>query len=190
MNKTLLCLAVSSVLVGCSSSGVKISDGSRNIQSFKENKIEFPTWYLDLPKEENTIYVSATEVSSDLQFSLDKALMSANREIAFKLKNEVSQKYKEHTTESNFSKNDTMMKSNERLSISESNHVNIVGAQKVRTEVIREGNRYRAFVLVKYSLDESNQIHMNYISKTRKEKSDKVMNEYNTELKQLKMENE
>lgn len=190
MNKTLLCAALALVLVGCSSQGPKISEGSKSITSYKENKFDLPSWYVDLPKEENVIYVSATEVSSDLQFSIDKALMTANREIAFKLKNEVSQKYKEHTTESNFSKNDAMMKSNERLSISESNHVNVVGVQKVRTEVVREGNKYRAFVLVRYGLDESNSIHMNYISKSRKEKSDKALNEYNKELKQHKAENE
>lgn len=191
MNKIMIAVACSvAVLSGCSSTGVKISDSTRSIESFKENRIEFPEWYTSIPKEDGAIYATATEVSSDLQFCIDKSLMSAKREIAFKLQNDISQKTREMSVENNFSKSENLSKMTERLVVAESNHVNLVGVQRIRSEVIREGNRYRAFVLVRYGLDESNKIHMNYIVKERKAAASKELKQYEQELKQAKVENQ
>lgn len=176
-------LMVAATLVGCSSSGVKIANGTRDIESFKEHKIEFPKWYTDIPKEENAIYATATEVSTDLQFALDKSIFSAKREIAFKLQNSINQQVKEYTTETNYSKNESTSKETQRLVIADSKNVNIVGSQTVKTEVIREGSRYRAFVLVRYGLDDSNKVHMNYVAKERRMAAKKELENYHQELK-------
>lgn len=183
MKKTLIVTSLMLALVGCSSTGPKIVTGSRDIETFKENKIEFPKWYLEVPTEENAIYATATEVSNDLQFALDKSMFSAKREIAFKLKNSINQQVKEYTTETNYSKNETTSKETQRLVIANSKDVNIVGTQTIKSDVIREGNRYRAFVLVRYGLDESNKVHMNYIVKDRRELAKQELNKFDEEIK-------
>ena len=186
MKKSLLCLCVLGV-VGCSStknSEVKIPEGSRSVMQYPVNKVEFPEWYVTMPKEENAIYASATEVSSDLQYAIDKAAMSAKREIAFKLSNDFSQKYKEYTSEINYSSKEKMARETERLVIANSLNVNLVGVQRIKSEVLREGNQYRAFMLMRYGLDESNRIHMNYIIKERKANSKKEMDKFDQEIKE------
>lgn len=185
MKKSLALFVTATVaLAGCSSSGVKIASGTRDIESFKEHKIEFPKWYTDIPKEENAIYATATEVSTDLQFALDKSIFSAKREIAFKLQNSINQQVKEYTVETNYSRNESTSKETQRLVIADSKNVNIVGSQTVKTEVIREGSRYRAFVLVRYGLDDSNKVHMNYVAKERRAVAKKELEKYHGEVKE------
>jgi len=183
MKKVLLCTAVLVSLVGCSSNPLKLSDKTHSFESYKEANFEFPDWYMNPPKEDSAIYAAATEISSDLQFSIDKSLLSAQREIAFKLSNDVNQKFKEYTTETNYSKDEQTSKQHERLTIANSQGVNLVGVQRVKTSVIREGNKYRSFVLVRYGLDESNKIHMNYIVKERRAKANKELDKFDEELK-------
>lgn len=185
MKKSILCLCVLG-MVGCSStkvSEVKIPEGSRSVAQYPVNKIELPEWYVNVPREDNAIYATATEVSSDLQYAIDKAAMSAKREIAFKLSNDFSQKYKEHTSETNYSTQERMAKETERLVIANSVSVNLVGVQRVKSEVIREGNQYRAYMLVRYGLDESNRIHMNYIIKERRANVKTEMDKFDREIK-------
>jgi len=186
MKKSILCLCVLG-MVGCSStkvSDVKIPEGSRSVSQYPVNKIELPEWYVNVPKEDNAIYATASEVSSDLQYAIDKAAMSAKREIAFKLSNDFSQKYKEHTSETNYSTQEKMAKETERLVIANSVSVNLVGVQRVKSEVIREGNQYRAYMLVRYGLDESNRIHMNYIIKERRANVKTEMDKFDREIKE------
>lgn len=183
MKKLLMCVVVAFGIVGCSSNPIQISDKSRSFDSYKEATFEFPDWYMNPPKEDNAIYATATEISSDLQFSIDKSLLSAQREIAFKLSNDVNQKFKEYTTETNYSKDEQTSKQHERLTIANSQGVNLVGVQRVKTSVIREGTKYRSFVLVRYGLDESNKIHMNYMIKERRAKANKELDKFDDELK-------
>ena len=186
MKKSILCLCVLG-MVGCSSTKVaevKIPEGTRSAAQYPVNKVDFPEWYVNVPKEENAIYASASEVSSDLQYAIDKAAMSAKREIALKLNNDFSQKYKEYTSETNYSSQEKMAKETERLVIVNSLNVNLVGVQRVKSEVVREGNQYRAFMLVRYGLDESNRIHMNYIIKERRANSKNEMDKFDREVKE------
>lgn len=183
MKKVLFCLFTAVALVGCSSTGVKIADGTKTIETTKPPTVDMPAWYLDVPRESDAIYAAATETSTDLQFSIDRAIMSAKREIAFKLENEVSQKFRDYTAETGAGDNGTITKDTERLVISNSKFVNIVGVERVRTSVVREGNKYRAFVLVRYGLDMSNKIHANYMSKQRKAEARERLDKFEEELK-------
>lgn len=186
MRRLLLCLSVL-VLTACSSSnGVKIADGTRTIEHTKPTKVEVPEWYLQVPREERAIYAVATETSSDMQFSIDRAVMSATRDIAFKLNNEVSQKFRDYTAESGGGETGTITRDTERMSISNSNFVNIVGTERIRTEVYREGNRYRAYVLIRFGLDVSNQLHANYMANQRKIEARERLDNYEQELRDLK----
>jgi ribosomal protein L31 len=170
-------------MVGCSSNPVKIAEGTKTIETTKPITVTTPEWYVTLPREDGALYAAATEASSDLQFSIDRAVMSAQRELAFRLNNEVSQKYRDYTAETGSGENETITKDTERLTISNSKYINIVGIERLRTEVVREGNRYRAYVLVRYGLDASNKIHANYMAKQRKQDARERLDEFDKELK-------
>lgn len=182
MKKILLSAAILA-LVGCSSNPVKIAEGTKTIETTKSVTVTTPEWYVTIPREDAALYAAATESSSDLQFSIDRAMMSAQRELAFRLNNEVSQKYKDYTAETGSGENETITKDTERLTISNSKFVNLVGVERVRTEVVREGTRYRAYVLVRYGLDASNKIHANYMANQRKGDARERMDQFEKELK-------
>lgn len=185
--KRVLALALAALLTACSSTnGVKIADGTRTIEHTKPTKVEVPEWYLQVPREERAIYAVASEMSSDMQFSIDRAIMSATRDIAFKLNNEVSQKFRDYTAETGNGETGTITRDTERMSISNSNFVNIVGVERVRTEVYREGNRFRSYVLVRYGLDMSNQLHANYMANQRKIEARERLDKYEKELRDEK----
>lgn len=157
MKRTLIALLVAGLTVGCSSNQVKIPTGSKVIELQKENVVQVPEWYTNVPNEDNAIYAAVTEISPDMQFALDKAMLSAKREIAFKLNNDISQKYTEHSIEST-NRDDKLAKETDRVVVASSNHINLVGVQKIRSEFVREGNKYRVFLLVRYGLDASNKV--------------------------------
>lgn len=187
MKRRVLLLAITSLLAACSSTnGVKIADGTRSIEQTKPTKVEVPEWYLQVPREEKAIYAVASETSTDMQFSIDRAVMSATRDIAFKLNNEVSQKFRDYTAETGSGETGNITRDTERMSISNSNFVNIVGVERVRTEVFRDGNRYRSYVLIRYGLDMSNQIHANYMANQRKADARERLDNYERELRDLK----
>lgn len=186
MKRVLVAAAVLSLVACSSTKEVKIADGVRTIEHTKPTKVEVPEWYLQIPREERAIYAAASETSADMQFSIDRALMSAKREVAFKLSNEVSQKFRDYTAETGSGESGTITRDTERLSISNSNFVNLVGVERVRTEVYRDGNRFRAYVLVRYGLDMSNQIHANYVANQRKIEARQQLDKYDKELRDQK----
>lgn len=143
MKKTLLCLSLVTVLVGCSSTKTV------PIDRVKVNKFDVPEWYVTLPKEEKYVFAAASETSTDMQFAIDKATMAASREIAFKLKGSITENFKEQSIESKFTKSDALAKNTERIYNAETKQVSIAGVQKVNSVVVREGDNYRAFVLIR-----------------------------------------
>lgn len=182
--KRVLTITALLVLTACSSTnGVKIADGTKTIEQVKPTKVEVPEWYLQIPREEKAIYAVASEMSSDMQFSIDRAIMSATRDIAFKLNNSVSQKFRDYAAETGSGESGTITRETERLAISNSNHVNIVGVERIRTEVYREGNRFRSYVLVRYGLDMSNQLHANYMANQRKIEAREQLDKFERELR-------
>lgn len=185
--KRVLMIITMLTLAACSSTnGVKIADGTKTIEHVKPTKVEVPEWYLQVPREEKAIYAVASEMSSDMQFSIDRAIMSATRDIAFKLNNDVSQKFRDYTAETGSGETGTITRDTERMAISSSNHVNIVGVERIRTEVYREGNRFRSYVLVRYGLDMSNQLHANYMANQRKVEARERLDIFEKELREEK----
>jgi hypothetical protein len=182
MKRTLIVLLVAGLTVGCSSNQVKIPSGTKTVETFKESTVDLPEWYVSVPNEDNAIYAAVTETSSDMQFAIDKAMLSAKREISFKLHNDISQKYTEHSIESNYSKDEKLSKETDRVVVASSNHINLIGVQKIRTEVVREGNKYRAFLLARYGLDTSNKLNLDYINKQKHQEAKTQVDKFEREL--------
>jgi hypothetical protein len=179
MKRTLISILIAGLFVGCSSNQVKIPTGSKVIESQKENVVQVPEWYTSVPNEDNAIYAAVTETSPDMQFALDKAMLSAKREISFKLNNDISQKYTEHSIEST-NRDDKLAKEIDRVVVASSNHINLVGVQKIRSEFVREGNKYRVFLLVRYGLDASNKVSQSNVLKQQDSK--KQIHQFEKEL--------
>lgn len=164
----------------------KPASGRATAEVARTDKVQFPAWYVEVPTEENAMYAAGSEVSTDLQLALDKAAFSAKREIAFKINNDINQKVRESASETNYANSDTGNKQFERLTIANSKNVNLVGVTRVKSEIVREGNRYRAFVLVRYGYD--NNLVQSQEAAKRRATTDQRLDSYERELKGEKIE--
>lgn len=107
-----------------------------------------PNWYIDLPKDtEETIYGSGTGISSDLQFSLDKALHQAKIILADKLSNTVSAEFKTYMADNSTAGN-VVVEETQRVSKSGFKDIDISGYEVVEKEVSRDLDRFRAYILL------------------------------------------
>jgi len=127
--------------------------------------IRTPDWYTSKPSDD-ALYSVASEYSGDLQFSVDKAMLSAKRELAGKYSSYVSAMMKDFTAEAGNS--DAINRDIERTTKLLIAQVNLVGIQRTGLETRHEGKGFRTFVQLRYSLDDSNRLLIQKIQNDKK----------------------
>ncbi len=125
--------------------------------------VRFPSWYTEKPSDD-ALYSVASEYSNDLQFSVDKAMLSAKREIAGKYSSYVSAMMKDFTAEIGDGTNRDIERTTKLLIA----QVNLVGLQRTHFETRHEGRGFRTFVQLRYSLDDSNRLLIQKIQSDKK----------------------
>jgi len=129
------------------------------------DSVRMPDWYIEKPKED-ALYSVASEYSADLQFSVDKAMLSAKRELAAKYSSYVSAMMKDFTAE--IGSADGVNRDIERTTKLLVAQVNLVGIQRPNFEIRHEGRGFRTFVQLRYSLDDSNRLLIEKIQNDKK----------------------
>ena len=129
------------------------------------DSVRMPDWYIEKPKED-ALYSVASEYSADLQFSVDKAMLSAKRELAAKYSSYVSAMMKDFTAE--IGNADGVNGDIERTTKLLVAQVNLVGIQRPNFEIRHEGRGFRTFVQLRYSLDDSNRLLIEKIQNDKK----------------------
>jgi hypothetical protein len=123
------------------------------------NEVDYPKWYADAPKKDDSaIYGVGTEYSNDFQFSVDKAMLSAKRELASNYSSYTSAMMKDFAVESGVLGKGVANADIERTTRLIVSKVNLVGVQRQNFMVVREGSGFRSFVRLRFSADESNKI--------------------------------
>lgn len=129
------------------------------------DSVRMPDWYMEKPKDD-ALYSVASEYSADLQFSVDKAMLSAKRELAAKYSSYVSAMMKDFTAE--IGSADGVNRDIERTTKLLVAQVNLVGIQRPQFEIRHEGRGFRTFVQLRYSLDDSNRLLIEKIQNDKK----------------------
>ena len=127
--------------------------------------VRLPSWYTEKPSDD-ALYSVSSEYSSDLQFSVDKAMLSAKRELAGKYSSYVSAMMKDFTAE--IGNADGVNRDIERTTKLLIAQVNLVGIQRTGFETRHEGRGFRTFVQLRYSLDDSNRLLIQKIQSDKK----------------------
>jgi hypothetical protein len=123
------------------------------------NEVDYPKWYADAPKKDDSaIYGVGTEYSNDFQFSVDKAMLSAKRELASNYSSYTSAMMKDFAVESGVLGRGVANADIERTTRLIVSKVNLVGVQRQNFMVVKEGGGFRTFVRLRFSADESNKI--------------------------------
>jgi hypothetical protein len=127
--------------------------------------VRLPSWYTTKPSDD-ALYAVSSEYSGDLQFSVDKAMLSAKRELAGKYSSYVSAMMKDFTAE--IGSADSVNRDIERTTKLLIAQVNLVGIQRAQFETRHEGRGFRTFVQLRYSLDDSNRLLIQKIQSDKK----------------------
>lgn len=165
--KYILCGMVASlVLTGCQSTKL-FSDSepkpepaykpaenkATEIPKIKSSKIEVPEWFLSRENADGKlIVVTATDVSKDMQFAIDKASVNAKVQIASRIKSDIDALIRETTSETGSTARevDRVIDRVSRIKVNQS----IAMFKREHLSVVREGDLYRAYVMFTLNVDD------------------------------------
>jgi len=134
----------------------------------QQDEVAYPNWYTDTPKKDDqALYAVASEYSKDFQFSVDKAMLSAKRELASNFSSHIDGMMKDFGAELGDVDSSVVNDINRTTKLVIS-RVNLVGVQRVNFKVVHEKAGYRSFVKLRYATDESNRLLLNEIKRNRK----------------------
>ena len=121
--------------------------GSSNLSSTDTGDI--PAWYLNMPVEENYLFATATATSKDMQTAVDKATNDARAEIGRQVDVSLAGLQKSFTEEVGVGENSKLI---EQFTQASKNVVstNLSGSTPIEKKLNKDGDNWRAYVLVKY----------------------------------------
>lgn len=201
-NKSLIALLVASLFAtGCGS--VKYTTGfeldTKSDPEVAESGVEvsYPEWYnAELEQEDGNLYAVATEYSKDMQFALDKATLSAKRDLASNFSSHVSSMMKDYATEIG-DLDAAVIREIDRTTKLVVAQVNMIGVQRTHMSMIYAKDGYRAYVKLRYVPDQANRVLLQEVwqneklkakfqgSKRFKELEDSVQNIKQNEINEI-----
>lgn len=168
MKKTFIMLAIPLAISGCSS--IKYNTGvefkAPSFGSAEGREVNYPDWFAKTDKESDKLTSVATEFSKDFQFSVDKAMLSAKRDLAGHYSSYVSAMMKDFASE--VGDDGSVVKDIDRTTKLVVAQVNLVGVKRDNFEVRHENGGYRAFVKLSYDTSTANKVLVEKIRNDRK----------------------
>jgi len=159
----ILALSACGTISSFKSSGVSKDDHGTKTFS---NEVNVPEWYTNSPKKDDKgIYAVGSEYSKDFQFSVDKAMLSAKRELATQFSSYTSSMMKDFAMEAGMANSDVVRSDIERTTKLIAAKVNLVGVQRTNFKIVHDGQGYRTFVQLRYDSEVSNKIMLSEINK-------------------------
>lgn len=136
------------------------------VKTVEQSLAATPAWYSKNPVDANSLYAKATEVSSNRQMAVDKAMHLARKELALALGARVSAKLNDFATESGRANDDDFQMEVKRVGQSVALDVDLAGYVRENDDVVAEGGKYRAFVMLRYPVGEVNKVVSNQVKKS------------------------
>lgn len=151
-------------LVGCSVFKTEAQSAKEDIKKEVAKQIDqIPDWYLKPPKDADALYERAAAKSRDLQMAVNKATMLARAQLATTIQGEVNSIMKLFMEE-NGPTNGAQVSNNVSVAtVQEALKMKLVGVQEEKTQVFQEGDKYVAYVLLKYPLGDMNKLVVDQI---------------------------
>ncbi len=137
MKKVMLGLMVLFLVVGCASKG--------------KGGISAPEWYLNPPQDPNYLFGAATATSRDLQISLDKAKQDARLYVAEQIESHIQGLIKKFDEEVGRTEDSELLQQYTKVSKNVVDQT-LIGSRVNKSKVKKEGEMYRAFVLMEVPL--------------------------------------
>ena len=127
-----------------------------------------PDWFKKMPESDTAIYSTGTAATSDLQLSIDLAVLNAKTTLADRINGRVRSQTKSFVAKiGNEEIGSSVLSEVERATKNIIADVDVAGYKVSETEIVSNGPKYRAYVLLEYSDKESNKIILNRLRKDR-----------------------
>ncbi len=117
---------------------------------------DIPDWYLNIPKDPNFFYATNTQVSQDLQLAFDKATQGARIEIGRMVETKVNGLQKRFTEETGTANNAQLLDMFTQASKTVVS-TSLSGSRVAKQKQLKDGNNWRAYVLVEYPVGAANE---------------------------------
>ena len=175
MNKTILCSLIVLSLSACSSVPSIVEDKTQ-MQKIPEFKNDIPEWYkTENVKSDDELIVAATAYSKDMNVAVDKATMNARIELANRLSVKVDSLVRESTIEDTGKKKSAETSYDRATKLVTKQVLSMYNRDKLY--LAKEGEGYRAFVLLKMPIDEARKIVTGAVRNSREDRFNDLDNE-------------
>lgn len=194
-SKLIAVLVASIFATGCGSvkytTGFEMNSGSTNTAE-SGVEVSYPEWYnAELEDGDGNLYAVGTEYSKDMQFAIDKATMSAKRDLASNFSSHTSALLKDFATEVGTLDSDVIREIDRTTKVVVA-QVNLIGVQREQMSLIHANDGYRAYVKLRYVPDQANKILLQEVWKNEKLKakfkSSKRFQELEEEVSDIKQD--
>lgn len=159
----LAAIGMVAITTGCSSvkNGPFAADPDRMIDIEKIDTtgtdIQIPAWFVkNEVVDESRMVVTATDISKDMQFAIDKATLGATIQLAAKLETDVTSLVRESTLESG-SGAKVVDRQIDRVSKSTTTQ-KVAYYRRDNMKIIRDGDFFRCFVQISLEVDEARKL--------------------------------
>ena len=126
-----------------------------------------PDWFKKMPESDTAIYSTGTAATTDLQLSVDLAVLNAKTTLADRINGMVRSQTKSFVAKIGNEETASVLSEVEKATKNIIADVDVAGYKVSETEVVTNGPKYRAYVLLEYSDKEANKIIMNRLRKDR-----------------------
>ena len=169
MTYAMLC-ATGMITTGCATVGLS-KDETKEVPKVAtvQNVTNVPEWFFDKETDDpKSISVTATDISKDMQFAIDKATMNAKIQIAAKLKSDVNSLSRETSVESGVGVKDVEREVDRTSKVKVNQTIGFFKREQLA--VVRDGDGYRAFVKIKVSVEDARRLTVKKDPTSREEK--------------------
>jgi hypothetical protein len=167
MKYIMICTMASVIaLSGCSTFK---ADPNKTVE-IPANKLDnIPQWYLAKdPEDTKFIVVTATDVSKDMQFAIDKATLNAKIQLAARLKSDVDSVTRESTLETAGSGSAVEREIDRVSKVRVKQAIGMFKRENIA--VFKEGDVYRAYVQFKIATEDAKRLTQPVGNKNREDK--------------------
>jgi hypothetical protein len=116
------------------------------VAQMKATAAEAPDWFVNPPKDAGFVYAAGSATSSDLQFSLDKAILNAKYQLADQVNGKLSGKQRDWISDNGAKAVSTA----DRTTSNVIADVALPGYQVVNRKVVPVDTQFRSYVLLKF----------------------------------------
>jgi hypothetical protein len=152
---SMLVALIAAVLVGC-------GGGAKSLQSASE--CDIPDWYSTVPHDPNYLFAARTATSQDMQLALDKGTTDGRAEIGRQTELKIQGLQKRFDEEVGLNADAQLMSQ-----FTQANKTvvstSLSGSRVKSQQLCKDGNLWRAYVLVEYPIGSANEALMQQIKK-------------------------